>query len=158
MVMAMSLILEIYSGTRVVSLDQSKKIVMCSLTKLQFRDFSQQQRTSYALASSYSWDARWIDEVSVCWLVLLLQAIGGAVASSAASESTVSAVLKRSVMLLLPRYERNWASISCWQASCQVASLFLFAICCTEFALRACAFSPYARASPYLQHWKHKST
>ena len=54
MVMAMSLILEIYSGTRVVSLDQSKKIVMCSLTKLQFRDFSQQQRTSYALASSYS--------------------------------------------------------------------------------------------------------
>jgi len=53
MVVATSLILEIYSGTRVVSLYQSKKIVMCSLKKLQLRDFAQQQRTSYALASSF---------------------------------------------------------------------------------------------------------
>lgn len=49
--------------------------------------------------------------------MLLLQAVGGAIASSAASKSTVSVVLKHSVMLRLPRFKRNWASISCWQAS-----------------------------------------
>jgi hypothetical protein len=37
MAVATSRILEIYSGTRVVSLYRSKNIVTCSLKKLQFR-------------------------------------------------------------------------------------------------------------------------
>lgn len=47
---------------------------------------------------------------------LLLQAVGGAIASGASSSSTVSVVPSSRVMILTYS-RRNWASTSCWQVS-----------------------------------------
>ncbi|KAE9376813.1 RTA1-domain-containing protein [Stipitochalara longipes BDJ] len=66
------------------------------------------------------------------FLALLLQALGGAIASGAASTSTTQMGIN--IMLA--------------GLSCQVFSLLIFAFCCTEFALRVYAFS-HTPGHPY---------
>ena len=75
------------------------------------------------------------------FFALLLQAVGGAIASGASSQSSVSDVLRSHVILLTSTQTQLGINIMLAGLSCQVASLLLFASCCTEFALRVYAFS-----------------